>query len=81
MANNDGKKLNVYTIDSWNQMNIHQHGRRYVVSEINSFEGEFTHDFASQYEMIRWAEHRFSDKNTEFTPEQREEILAKFRRA
>jgi hypothetical protein len=75
------KKLNVYTIDKWNQMNIHQHGRRYVVSEINSYEGEYTYDFLSHQEMMQWAEQRFSPENFQGSEEEREAILEKFRRA
>jgi hypothetical protein len=60
--NNDGKRVNVYKEDNWNQMNIHAHGRRFVVSEISSVEGEYTHDFTSRQEMIRWAENRFAGR-------------------
>ncbi|MFD2171698.1 hypothetical protein [Tumebacillus lipolyticus] len=80
MAQNGGKKQNVYKIDNWNQMNIHQHGRRYVVSEISSIEGELTYDFASRQEMQRWAEHRFAPANFECTEEERAIILDKFKR-
>jgi hypothetical protein len=74
------KKLNVYKIDSWNQMNIHQHGRRYVVSEITSTEGEITYEFGSRQEMQQWAEQHFSKANFHGTEEERVEILAKFKR-
>ena len=60
--NNDGKRVNVYKEDNWNQMNIHAHGRRFVVSEISSTEGEHTFDFTSRQEMIRWAEYRFEGR-------------------
>jgi len=77
----NGKKLNVYKIDNWNQMNIHTHGRRYVVSEISSVEGEITYDFASKQEMVRWAEHRFRADKWEGGAEEAAEILSKFKRA
>ncbi|TCP55563.1 hypothetical protein EV586_103216 [Tumebacillus sp. BK434] len=80
MSQQGGKKLNVYKDDNWNQMNIHQHGRRYVVSEISSVEGELTYDFTSRQEMQRWAEQRFSPANFSGTEEERAEILAKFKR-
>ncbi|MBL0386598.1 hypothetical protein JJB07_08040 [Tumebacillus sp. ITR2] len=79
--NNDGKRLNVYKEDNWNQMNIHAHGRRFVVSEISSIEGEHTYDFTSRQEMIRWAEHRFTPANFSGTEEERLEILSKFKKA
>ena len=75
------KKLNVYKIDNWNQMNIHQHGRRFVVSEISSMEGELTYDFTSRQELIHWAEQRFSPDKFEGTEEERQEILNRFKRA
>jgi hypothetical protein len=77
----NGKKLNVYTIDNWNQMNIHMHGRRYVVSEINSHEGEFTYDFDSKQEMVRWAEHRFASGKFDGPEEERTRILAQFKQS
>jgi hypothetical protein len=82
MANQpNGKRLTVYKEDNWNQMNIHAHGRRYVVSEISSIEGEHTYDFSSRQEMIRWAEHRFAPTNWSGTDEERQEILSKFKKA
>lgn len=83
MANNnkDGKRLNVYKEDNWNQMNIHGHGRRFVVSEISSIEGEHTYDFSSRQEMIRWAERRFAAEHFSGTEEERLAILDKFKKA
>jgi hypothetical protein len=77
----NGKKLNVYKIDHWNQMNIHTHGRRYVVSEITSHEGEFTYDFDSKQEMVRWAENRFAPGQFEGSDEERQRILQRFKQA
>jgi len=77
----NGKKLNVYKIDNWNQMNIHVHGRRFVVSEISSTEGEMTYDFISRQEMQNWAKQRFNPNTWPGGSEEAEEILAKFKRA
>ncbi|KEO82146.1 hypothetical protein [Tumebacillus flagellatus] len=77
----DGKRMNVYKEDNWNQMNIHAHGRRFVVSEISSIEGEHTYDFTSRQEMISWAQRRFAADNFSGTEEERQEILSKFKKA
>jgi hypothetical protein len=75
----NGKKLNVYKVDSWNQMNIHVHGRRYVVSEISSTEGETTYDFLSRQEMLRWAEERFTSDR--YGEEESRRIMERFKKA
>ena len=79
MAN--GKKMNVYKLDNWNQMNIHTHGSRFVVSEISSVEGEHTYDFNSRQEMIRWAENRFTPEKWGGTREECQDILSRFKKA
>ena len=75
------KKLNVYKIDNWNQMNIHQHGRRYVVSEISSVEGELTYDFTSRQELMHWAQNRFAPDKFDGSEEERQDILDRIKRA
>lgn len=79
MAN--GKKVEVYKEDNWNQMSIHTHGRRFTVSEISSTEGEYTYDFDSRQEMIRWAEQRFSAEKWPGNDDDRKQIMEKFKRA
>jgi hypothetical protein len=81
VANKNGKRVEVYKEDNWNQMSIHTHGRRFVVSEISSTEGEYTYDFDSRQEMIRWAEQRFSPEKWSGNPEERQAIMDKFKRA
>lgn len=77
----NGKKQNVYKWDNWNQMNIHVHGSRYVVSEISSVEGENTYDFSTRQEMIRWSEQYFAPSKWSGSEEDRQAILDKFKRS
>lgn len=76
---NAGKKFNIYKFDSWNQGNLHVHGRRLVISEISSVTGEDTYEFHSRQEMIHWAERHYTPERFDASAEQCAEIVEKLK--
>ncbi|HEU4965399.1 MAG TPA: hypothetical protein VFV52_16350 [Bacilli bacterium] len=74
-----GKKLNIYKFDNWNQGNLHQHGRRMVVSEISSVTGEETFEFHSRQELLHWAERHYTPERFGESAEVCAEILQKLK--
>jgi hypothetical protein len=79
MSNKSGKRMNLYKFDKWNQVNLHVHGRRLVVSEISSVTGEDTYEFNSRQELIHWAERHYTPERFGASAEACKEILERLK--
>ncbi|MDF2922873.1 MAG: hypothetical protein K0R57_1787 [Paenibacillaceae bacterium] len=73
------KTVQIYKTDKWNMMNVEINGKNLILREISEQWGEECHTFLSRPAMMHWAEARFSEERFQGTPEERAEIMEKFR--
>ncbi len=74
------KPIEIYKKDKWNMLHVEIQGKQIIVREISDAWGEESHRFISRAEMMNWVDHRFSKEKFEGAEEEREQIIASFKK-